>query len=974
MKPSILVPLALYGFLGYVAVQSPSPKPPPRVSFDRDIMPIIGQKCFKCHGPDVSKAAAGLRLDSFAGATKALYDGSAIVPRHPEQSKMIERVSERREAFRMPPADSGVKPLTAEQIELVRTWIHQGAQYEKHWSYLPPSMPSLPTVSHPDWCKNSIDRFVLAKLDEAGLKPEPEADRDTLAMRASQALTGLAPTSRDLTRFRNDRKPGAYERFVDRLLTETTYGENQARYWLDAVRYADTHGLQLDNERGIYPYRDWVVRAFNRDLPFNKFALFQLAGDLLPNPTNEQLVATGYVRANLTSNEGGAIPEEFLARNTFDRVDTTSTVFLGLTFGCAKCHDHKYDPIKQKDYYGLYAFFDSTKDKPLDDNILLPPPVVRAPYPDQEARLASMQRELDRLRDEVDPKQAVTWLGQRSDEEPTTSAWQISPVYRSASFDEAFDKPEPAEPGQTGDAVWKPLKFEIGKDEANLVGVDNASVYVRGVVRFRTAKRLQFGVSSDDAVRVWLNGKLIHSNKVNRGVDQGIDKVTGDFHAGDNQLVVKVINGISVDGLNIRFADPDVSAIKKVVASYRAEPSAIENRRELCATFLRLGPSNPTSQRYRALDKSKAELENAIPMTLIAQEMENPRPTFILKRGQYDQIGDPVVRHLPAALGQLPAGAPLNRLGLADWMVSPSNPLVSRVFVNRVWQQHFGVGIVKTSEDFGSQGEWPVNQQLLDYLAVTFERNGWSVKQLNRLIVTSATFRQSSRISRDKLLRDPENRLVSRGPRFRLDAEVIRDKALAAGGLLELEQGGHGFKPYQPSGLWEGASDPASGTHIYVRDKDRSIYRRSIYLFWKRTAPPPVMVTFDAPLRDTCTVRRAVTNTPLQALTTMNEPEFLEASRLMAQHLLQAKGGDDDRLIRACQIAWGRAPRPKETDVLKHELSQFRTRYKSDPSDSRKLLAVGDSPQSPTLSPSEQASWMLLCSTLMNTDEFLTQH
>jgi len=964
--PLLLLSVGAFGF----GVFSQPTLPPRDVNFDRDVMPILSQHCYKCHGPDAAKAAAGLRLDSLAGAAT----DDAIVPGKPEKSLLIERVSEKDPAMRMPPQDSGVKPLTEEQIETVRAWIKQGARYEKHWSYVAPTMPALPAVSNPQWCRNPIDRFVLAKMDAAGIKPEPEADRDTLALRAAETLTGLPPSQSDLEAFRRDTKPGAYERYVDRLLASPTYGEHEARYWLDAVRYGDTHGLQLDNERAVYPYRDWVVRAYNEDLPFTKFVEWQLAGDLLPKPTTEQLIATGYVRMNLTSSEGGAIPEEFLARNTFDRVDTTSTVFLGLTVQCARCHDHKYDPIKQKDYYGLYAFFDSTKDAPLDGNIALPPPFTRAATPEQEGQLAAMDGALDRLRGAVEPSQVLAYFKANHSPVPATRDWQISPVYTAKSFDEEFDRADPAEPGQTGAVDWKPFTFEVGKAYASLIGKDSSSIYVRGTVTLPVARTFTFGVSSDDAVKVWLNGKLIHSHKVSRGVDQAVDPVKGEFKAGDNELVVKVVNGAGPDGLKIGLYDANEKRIDDAIQAYGKMPNNSAAKKELCSAYLELGPVNANSTKYRKAMKDRAELEASIPMTLIAQETDTPRPTFILKRGLYDQKGDAVTRHIPDALGTLASGAPANRLGFAQWLTSPSNPLLARVFVNRVWQQHFGLGIVKTVDDFGSQGEWPLNQPLLDYLAVSFERNGWSVKKLNREIVTSAAFRQSSRITPAKLASDPENRLISRGPRFRLDAEVIRDKALAAGGLLVEQVGGKGFKPYQPDGIWEAASDPASGTHIYQRDKGQTIYRRSMYLFWKRTAPPPAMVNLDAPLRDTCIVRRSTTNTPLQALTIQNEPAFLEASRTMAQRLLSVKENDDERLKRAYSLALARLPKPAEVSLLKKALAKYRQLYLANPGAAKKLLMVGDAPQAKNVSIPEQASWMLICSTLMNTDEFLTLH
>lgn len=969
--PLFSISLALFG---YAALSSQGvPPKTPEVSFGRDVRPILSEHCFKCHGPDVGTAAAGLRLDSFENATKRLGDGAAIVPGNLKASLLLDRVAAHDPEMRMPPSDSGMSPLTPAQIELLRTWIGQGARYEKHWAFVPPTMPRLPVVSNPPWARNPIDRFVLARLDAAGLKPEPEADRDTLALRAAQTLTGLPPTPAELRRFRQDAKPGAYERYVDRLLAKPEYGEHEARYWLDAVRYGDTHGLQLDNERSVYPYRDWVIRSFNDDLPFDRFVKWQLAGDLLPNPTTEQLVATGYVRMNLTSNEGGAIAEEFLARNTFDRVDTTSTVFLGLTVGCAKCHDHKYDPIEQKDYYGLYAYFDSTQDEPLDGNIALPPPFAPAPSREQEARLREVDARLSHLKDAIDPSLAAGWFARNRPPVPATRDWEVSPVYVSANFDRAFDEVQPGEPG-AAPAVWKPFRFEPGKDAVGIIGKDNAFVYVRGTVTLPAARSLTMLVSSDDGVKLWLNGKPIHSHKIGRGLASGRDVVKADFRAGDNELIAKVVNGIEPDGLNIRFAGPDDARIEKALALFNAKPQDPTARAELQDLFLAAGPASSLSSEFQKLKEDKARVEAAIPMTLIAREMAKPRPTFILKRGEYNQKGDAVTRHIPAALGSLPKGASNDRLGFATWLTDPSNPLVARVFVNRVWQQHFGTGLVKTVDDFGNQGEWPMDQPLLDYLAVSFVENGWSVKRLNRLIVTSAAFRQSSRISPTKLAKDPENRLISRGPRFRLDAEVIRDKALDAGGLLVERVGGHGVKPYQPDGLWEGSSDPASGTHVYARDHGTDLYRRSLYLFWKRTSPPPVMVTLDAPLRDTCIVRRSTTDTPLQALALLNEPAFLEASRTMATRVLETPGGDEQRLRGLFDLTLGRAPHPPEVTLLRKALIRYRQRYGADVPAARRLLSVGDAPQKGTLPAPEQAAWTLVCSTLMNTDEFVTQH
>jgi mono/diheme cytochrome c family protein len=974
MKPSTPLFTLSIAIFSYAALASSQTAPKAeKVSFGRDVRPILSEHCFKCHGPDVGTAAAGLRFDTFENATKQLGDGAAIVPGNPKASLMLDRVAEHDPEMRMPPKDAGVSALTPAQIETLRAWIAQGARYEKHWSFVPPTMPKVPAVSNPRWARNLIDRFVLNKLDEAGLKPEPEADKDTLALRAAQTLTGLPPTPAELEQFRKDSRPDAYERYVDRLMTKPEYGEHQARYWMDAVRYGDTHGLQLDNERSVYPYRDWVIQSFNDDLPFDKFVKWQIAGDLLPNPTNEQLVATGYVRMNLTTNEGGAIPEEFLARNTFDRVDTTSTVMLGLTVGCAKCHDHKFDPIKQADYYGLYAYFNSTKDDPLDGNIALPPPYTRAYSREQDQRLRTIDVRLSAFKSAVDPARAAAWFAGSRQPLPTTRDWEISPVYVSESFDKGFEEGRPGEPG-AGAVAWKPFAFEIGKESAGIIGKDSAFVYVRGIVNASSARSMTLRVASDDAIKVWLNGKLIHSNKVSRGVATGFDTVKADFRAGDNELIAKVVNGAGPDGLKIQFADEIEERVDKALTQIKAKPEDRAVRAEIQDLFLMFGPDSADALAYRKLSKEKLAVMEAAPMTLIAQEMDRPRPTYILKRGEYSQPGAPVDRHIPAVLGSLGKGLPNNRLGFATWLTEPSNPLVARVFVNRIWQQHFGTGIVKTAEDFGNQGEWPLDQALLDYLAVSFVKNGWSVKKLNRLIVTSAAFRQSSRISPVKLAKDPENRLISRGPRFRLDAEVIRDKALDAGGLLVQKIGGHGVKPYQPDGIWESSSDPASGTHVYVRDHGMDIYRRSLYLFWKRTSPPPVMVTLDAPLRDTCIVRRSTTDTPLQALALLNETAFLEASRTMAVRVLKTPGTDEQRLRRVYELTLARSPQPSEVALLRTSLARYRQRYAANVAAAERLLKIGDAPQNKTIPMPEQAAWMIVCSSLMNTDEFVTQH
>jgi hypothetical protein len=961
--PLLVASLSVLG-VGFASVQNRTQ----RVSYAKDVRPILSESCFKCHGPDATKISAGLQLDTFEHATK-----KAVIPGKPAQSLLIQRVTEKDPDLRMPPPGGG-HALSAKQIQTLKDWIEQGANYEQHWAFVPPKMPTSPVVANRAWSRTGLDRFVLHRLEREKLTPEPEADLFTLAERASHVLTGLPLTPAELTALKADKSPGAYERLVDRLFAKAAYGEHMARYWMDAVRYGDTHGLQLDNERAVFPYRDWVVRAFNQDLPYRDFVRWQLAGDLLKNPTTEQLIATGYVRMNLTSNEGGAIAEEFLARNTFDRVDTTSTVLLGLTVGCAKCHDHKYDPISQRDYYSLYAYFNNTTDEPSDGNIALPPPFIKAPDPVQAKEINQLEAQRAKLVDSIELSEAVRWLETNSPKVPVGKDWQISPIYTSSNFDQAFDEQKPGEPGQTGAAAWKPFPVTFGKDINNFIRKDNSFAYIRGTLVFDEAGPVTFNVGSDDAIKVWVNGKLVHSNKIGRGLAQANDTVRAEFRQGANEFVAKVVNGVSFDGFRISFGKELEQRISTGLKQYRAEPKNSAIQRELKQLLLEAGPSSNAASNFRTLTEKLTKLQAEIPASLIAQERKSPRPTFILKRGQYDQKGESVSRHIPKILGSLKPGQPNDRLGLADWMTDPSNPLVSRVFVNRLWQQVFGVGIVKTVEDFGMQGEWPNNPELLDYLAVKFREGGWSVKKLLREIVTSSTFRQSSRVSKEKLARDPENRLNSRGPRYRLDAEVIRDKALYAGGILLEKLGGKGFKPYQPDGLWEGTSDPASSTHFYVRDKSAEIYRRSLYLYWKRTSPPPVMTTFDAPLRDSCVVRRSVTNTPLQALALLNETAFLEASRAMALRVYKASATDAGRLKHLFELAFGRAPRTEEESILTRSLRRYRDQYAKDAKATEALLSVGDLPKSMVAPKSEQVAWMLVCSSVMNTDEFLTLH
>ncbi|MEZ0327494.1 MAG: PSD1 and planctomycete cytochrome C domain-containing protein [Fimbriimonas sp.] len=974
--PLLLASLSLLA-AGILASSSPAiaePRAPQAkaLNFNRDVKPILSENCFKCHGPDAAVVMGDLRLDVPESATKDRNGKKAIWPGKPDQSLLLQRVSAHDDGMRMPPMNSGLKPLTEQQIATLRQWIASGGKYEEHWSLVAPKLMAIPKVSNKLWAANPIDSFVMARFEKEGLKPEPPADRATLIRRATLTLTGLPPTPQEIQAFLTDKKPGAYERLVDRLLASPAYGENQARYWLDAVRYGDTHGLHLDNERSIFPYRDWVVRNFNKDLPFNDFTVWQLAGDLLPNPTTEQMIATGYVRMNPTTSEGGAIEAEFLAKNTFDRVDTTSTVFLGMTVGCARCHDHKYDPITHKDYYRMFAFFNSTTDTPLDGNAFLPPPVMPAATPEQDSKLKTFDRALVGLQRKVSQSEALAWLNAAEVAPVTTGKWEVSPIYSAANFDEVHTTAfAPENPGEAVD--WKPFEVVVDKISTPVQGKENSAAYLRGVITTPKARELVVRVSSDDGIKIWLNGKVIHDNKVLRGVGP-LDTVKLNLNAGENAIVVKISNSGGGDGFLLKLNDELQERLFKFQKIWRDGKPEDRKPEELAGLYLETGPESAAAKEYRQLKKDKAAFEATIPMTMVAREMAKPREAFVLKRGEYDQPTDKVERMIPTSLGTLGKYSPPNRLGLARWMVSEKNPLVTRVYVNRIWQQHFGTGIVKTAEDFGSQGEFPVNLPLLDYLAITFRQQGWSTKKLHRMILTSNTFKQRASADKSKVAKDPENRFLARGPRFRLDAEVIRDASLAASGLLNREMGGRGFKPYQPDGLWEAIAFTESTTSKYVRDHGPSIYKRSIYMFLKRTSPHPVMLSFDAPMRESCIVRRSRTNTPLQALVTLNEPMFIESSRVLAEKLIFESKSDAQRINRLYMLTLNRMPSDQERTLLTQSLKRYRDRYHADLESARELVEIGDSPRDESIPLHEHAAWTLLCSTVVNTDEFLTQH
>ncbi|MEZ6122133.1 MAG: PSD1 and planctomycete cytochrome C domain-containing protein [Planctomycetaceae bacterium] len=947
-----------------LAIFAPESKPADAgdVSFGRDILPLLSDRCFHCHGPDDHKRAAGLRLDRREGATAILESGTvALVPGDSDRSALFQRMITHDADLKMPPAESG-KSLDESQIELFRRWIDEGAHWSEHWAFQPPARPAVPEPVSGWKTQTPIDQFIHTRLQQENLAPEETAAREVLIRRVTLDLTGLPPTLSEIDAFLTDDSPQAFERVVDRLLASQQYGEQMARIWLDAARYGDTHGLHLDNERSIWPYRDWVIEAFNRNQPFDQFTIEQLAGDLLPNATRAQKVATGFNRCNVTTSEGGSIDDEYYVRYAVDRVETTATVWLGLTAGCAVCHDHKYDPLTQKDFYSLYSYFYSLTERAMDGNALLPPPSLKVPTADQEgaqqkatADLAAVDQKIESLLagiSYVDPRpneplgeltiQPVVWI----DDELPAGAKAQGNGDNPWRFVGAPDHPVHSGTRSTtrtgeGDGITQHF-FTDATDKLKLSENSTlfAWVYLDPTNPPKTIQ-LQFNDGSWDHRASWGEDKAFNAGrndttnrlmgplpKLGEWVKLEVDaahvglkpdgelngwaftQVGGTVHWDTAGVTTK---SLSEEQKRSQFAweqfrkvssQPALPADIQKLLDIERDKRNDDQKQQLTAHYLKtIHPDAQVQlaeplQQQADLKKQLADLDAAIPATLVMEDRKEARQAFVLERGEYTLPRDPVSSAVPEWIAPPVPNAPGNRLGLAEWLVQPNHPLTSRVTVNRFWQQLFGTGLVRTSEDFGVQGERPTHPELLDWLAMDFVESGWDVKRCLKQMLMSATYQQASRVTPEKLAADPENRLLARGPRFRLDAEVIRDQALAVSGLLVETIGGQSVKPYQPDNIWEPVGFGGSNTSRFVQDKGDKLFRRSMYTFWKRTAPPPAMGTFDAPNRETCQVRRARTNTPLQALVLMNDIQFVEAARKFAERVLSEGGQTTEERLR----------------------------------------------------------------------------
>ena len=1087
--PAAAAVLCLPALAAWQAPSSPTEKP---IDFDRDIRPILSDNCFACHGPEEDGRQGNLRLDTKEGVFADHGSYQTIVPGNSAASRLYQRISATQR--RMPPASFG-RTLTPRQIELIREWIDQGAKWESHWSFDPPKRPALPEVKNKVWPKNPIDNFTLARLEAEGLKPSPEADKATLLRRVSFDLTGLPPSPAEVDSFLADHSPDAYEKRVDQLLKSPHYGERMAMQWLDLARYSDTHGYHIDSLREMWPWRDWVINAFDRNMPFNEFTIEQLAGDLLPDATVQQKIASGFNRNNMINFEGGAIPEEYHVEYVVDRANTTATTWLGLTMGCARCHDHKYDPIKQKDFYRFFAFFNTVPERGLDGYEGNADPVLELPTPEQKRRMDEVNQQIAGVLTAMPEKEMLAlrneWQKTRlaTLPEPPTEGlathytfngdlsdalykhngklvrgevvYEDGPTGKTAEFSGEAE----VSLGQAGDfdahepfalAVWVDVYglkrsvvlqkrdasehwagYELGFDDVAYTGRHQrnlrvvarfASRWPNNAIELRTKDRVPMngahhllvnydGSGKTSGLKIYIDGKpwetetvkdtLSGTFRTSASLEIGSKSTGGLFHGqlDDMRIYTRPLTDAEAENLAVHFPASVLltelaGAPAKEIATLQpdkppeeadiGEPPKAESKEKkqerlekehqtrLTEYFLKHDAPEKDRQLYSRLGelrKEREKIEKSITTTMAMAEMSKPRDTFILGRGQYDNRGDKVTSGVPSFLPPMSRDMPPNRLGLAKWILDPSNPLPARVAVNQYWQQYFGTGIVKTAEDFGSQGEPPSHPELLDWLATEFVRTGWDIKAMQQLIVTSATYRQSSIASRELMERDPENRLLARGPRFRLPAEMIRDNALAISGLLNDKIGGPSVYPYQPKGLWEEmAFGEGYSGQSYTPSSGPDLYRRGMYTVWKRTVPPPSLTLFDAPDREKCTARRAVTNTPLQALALLNDPTYVEASRALAERTLRHGGKSDQaRIDFAFKLATARIPDAQERAVLLDSLKEFRTSYGKDAANANKLLSVGETKADSSLAPRELAAWTTLASMILNLDETVTK-
>jgi len=1031
---------------------------PTEIRYNRDVRPILADHCFACHGPDSASRKADLRLDK----ADIAEEFGAIVPGEIAASEVVKRIRlPDSDDLAMPP-NTGHKRLDENQRLILERWIEQGAVYEPHWSFIAPSRPALPEVKDTQWAKNPIDRFILASIENRGLKPAEEADRRTLARRLSLDITGLPPGPVAVDAFVNDSSPEYYGNYVDSLLESDRWGEHRGRHWLDYARYGDTHGIHFDNYREMWSYRDWVIDAFNRNVPFDQFTIEQLAGDLLPTPTLEQKIATGFNRCNITTNEGGIIDEEYKVLYARDRTETTSTVWMALTTGCAVCHDHKFDPVSKKEFYSLSAFFNNTTQAVRDGNIADTPPIVPVPRDEDRQRFDQMASLIAAAKTEVETKRGDARksfdgglkkldLQQIRDSVPSDGlkfhamlTEGVGPAITSV-IDGKLQLHLAAEPLQWAEGQTAPASLVLAEksfvpigDVAGDFEFDKPFSYGAWIYRTQDGTGGSVIARMDEAnahrgFDLWLENDRVGAHIISKYPENALKVVTKEplpknkwnhvFISYDGK---KNVNGLQIFVNGVLRSDRNVSA-KKITATiknevplqlgrrsasstpngvqvndvrlYDRELNAEEVNRLATGTRVSYLEQRPADKRTPAeadelfaywvthhspeysgalsslakLETEEKDIRSRGTIAHIMNERAEPAEAFILERGEYDQQREKVAAAVPEVLPAMEESLPRNRLGLAKWLVSHEHPLTARVTVNRFWQELFGTGLVATSGDFGVTGELPSHPELLDWLSVEFRENGWDVKQLIRMYVSSATYRQASVTTPEKLAKDPANRWLSRGPRFRLDAEMIRDYALSASDLLSATIGGPSVKPYQPEGVWEAVAMTPSNTRIYKQDSGEALYRRSMYTFWKRSAPPASMDIFNAPSREVCTVRRERTNTPLQALATLNDPQLVEAARNLAALAMRQSSENETRIDTIATRLLLRPLEKTEQEILARSLTSLLDHYLAENEEAGKLIAVGESEPPTDLPAGELAAYTMLANQLMNIDEVINK-
>ncbi len=966
------------------------------VDFDRDVRAILSDKCFQCHGPDESTRQADLRLDTKAGALADREGSVAFAPGDTEKSEALRRIFSDDPDERMPPSDAKLI-LSAKDKKTLRQWVAEGAKWTEHWSFVPPAKPEPPS-SASKWPRNAIDYFVLQKMIQAGLSPSVEASRTSLIRRVTLDLTGLPPTPEEVDAFLHDKTDGAYETVVDRLLRSNRYGERMAWEWLDAARYADTDGFQGDPTRTMWPWREWLIHALNKNMPFDQFTIEMLAGDLLPGASESQIIATGFNRNHMYNGEGGRIAEETRVENVFDRTETTSTVWLGLTMTCCRCHDHKFDPIRQQEYYELFAFFNNTSESGSRGGGRAPPVLNYLPsetksrLAELDQQLAGLQQQMNQPMPELDKAQ-VAWEAETAAKLKeqassagaiTMSPWQVlgplplptgsaEPLFKHEFGPEKkIDLQQKFAAGKIG---WREEKsFADGKvhDLPTTVG----ATYLYRALEAPGPRTVDLSLGSDDGIRLWLNGKELLASNVNRAAAADQESARLELPAGKSQLLIKIVNTGGIGGFYFQKKSESIGGLPPEIAKLLLLQSDKRNEKQRIALRDHFRSTHSASWKklkteLAALKANREKLaKSSVPVMIMDSLPDGKRRnTTMLTRGGYDKPGEEVNEGTPAFLPPLPEQARPDRLALARWLVDPSNPLTARVTVNRYWQTFFGRGIVASTEDFGSQGSRPTHPQLLDWLAVQFVESGWNVKALHKLIVMSATYRQSAVVSAQGKERDAENVWLSRAPRYRLPSWMLRDQALAMSGLLVEQIGGPSVRPYQPEGIW---AEATFNKIRYQQDSGDKLYRRSLYTFWRRIVGPTMF--FDSGKRQTCEVKPTRTNTPLHALTTMNETTFVEAARAFAQRAMSMKSKSaEERIGWAFRVATARQPKPQELQLLVRRFNVSKEHFSQDRKAATDLLSVGASARNEKLDLADHAAYTVVCSLLLNLDETLSR-